>query len=63
MLKDNLDDLLDDPIMHLLMASDGVRPQEVRQLLQRAQQRGAERQFVPPAYVIAQECLRNVCRA
>lgn len=63
MLKDNLDDLLDDPIMHLLMASDGVRPQEVRLLLKRAQERAEARQFMPPAYVIAQECLRNACRA
>ncbi len=49
--KQNLDELLREPIIRLLMARDRVRPEEVRMLLERAL-RPAQR-MVPP-HVIEQ---------
>ncbi|RUM96121.1 hypothetical protein EET67_19190 [Pseudaminobacter arsenicus] len=49
-----LDDLLSDPMVKLVMASDGVRPQEIRLLFKQARERSGE-PMVPP-HMIRQEC-------
>lgn len=54
-MTDTLDELLSDPLIKLVMASDRVRPDEVRMLLERARDRG-EALRVPPAHVIARTC-------
>ena len=49
-----LDELLDDPMVQMVMARDSVRPEELRQMLERHRVRVAEeKQLVPPAHVIA----------
>lgn len=50
-----LDELLSDPMVQMVMARDGVRPQELRWMLQRARDR-AENPSLPPAYVLAEAC-------
>jgi hypothetical protein len=49
-----LDDLLGDPMVQMVMARDGVRPQDLRELLERDRRRHGtiERRLVPPAHVI-----------
>jgi hypothetical protein len=49
-----LDELLSDPMVKLVMASDGVRPQEIRVLFEQARKRGSE-PMVPP-HMIRREC-------
>lgn len=44
-----LDELLNDPIIRLVMASDGVDPDDVRDLMEQAAMAAA----VPPPHVIA----------
>jgi hypothetical protein len=51
-----LDELLSDPMVRLVMARDGVRPEELRMSLERARDRTEQRLFVPPPHVIAREC-------
>lgn len=51
-----LDELLSDPMVRLVMARDGVRPEELRFSLERARDRAEQRAFVPPAHMIAREC-------
>ena len=58
--KDELDELLDDPIVQLLMRSDGVRPQEVRLLMRQARDRLPDLP-VPPAHVVANACCGGLC--
>lgn len=48
---ETLDELLNDPMVQLVMASDRVRPDEVRLLFKRARMRVAE-PSLPPAHVI-----------
>lgn len=52
-----LDELLDDPLVQMVMARDGVRPQDLRDMLERDRRRFAEKRpeesMVPPAHVIA----------
>ena len=51
-----LDELLSDPMVRLVMARDGVRPDELRMSLERARHRAEQRVFVPPPHMIAREC-------
>jgi len=53
--EQTLDDLLDDPMIQLVMARDGWRGEDVRTLLQRAR-RADELQSVPQPHVIAEVC-------
>ena len=50
---DALDELLDDPLVQLVMKRDNVRPEELRRSLERA--RRARRSLLPP-YVVAKTC-------
>lgn len=50
--RDTLEELLSDPLIKLVMASDRVRPDEVRMLFEQARDRG-EQLRVPPAHMIA----------
>lgn len=52
-----LDELLSDPMVKLVMASDGVRPQEIRILFEQARKRGSEP--IVPAHMIRPECARG----
>jgi hypothetical protein len=50
-----LDELLSDPVVQMVMARDGVRPQELRWMLERARDR-AGNPSLPPAYMVAESC-------
>jgi hypothetical protein len=52
-----LDDLLSDPMVKLVMASDGVRPQEIRVLFEQARKRSGE-PLVPP-HMIRPDCAQG----
>ena len=57
-----LDELLNDPMIQLVMERDRVRPAELRFLLERARDRAADfsrtdQPAVPPAHVVARSCL------
>ncbi len=52
-----LDELLDDPMIQMVMARDGWRRDDVRLLVERAGAAGDE-PVVPPAHVIGSECHR-----
>jgi len=59
-----LDELLNDPMVRLVMERDRVQPAELRMLLERARGRTAEdasadRPVVPPAHVVARTCLQQ----
>jgi hypothetical protein len=57
-----LDELLDDPIIQLVMASDHVEAGEVRELFDRARYRMDARAFIPAAHVIDGICKnRGMC--
>jgi hypothetical protein len=60
--KDRLDELLNDPMIQLVMARDNVRPAQIRLLLEQARDRSGEGLVVPPAHVIASKCWENWCR-
>ncbi|CAM5361902.1 hypothetical protein ATER59S_01433 [Aquamicrobium terrae] len=57
-----LDELLSDPVIRLVMASDGVQPDEVRVLLERARDRSLEigppeiGPMPPPVHMIGESC-------
>jgi hypothetical protein len=58
-----LDELLNDPMIQLVMARDHVRPSELRSLLEKARGRAGDdsriaRPSVPPAHVVARSCLK-----
>ncbi|RRI03505.1 hypothetical protein EH240_10065 [Mesorhizobium tamadayense] len=60
----SLDELLNDPMIQLVMARDRVRPAELRMLLEKARDRAADdsrtdRMMVPPAHVVATSCLKQ----
>ncbi|MBX3566945.1 MAG: hypothetical protein KF914_02730 [Rhizobiaceae bacterium] len=55
-----LDDLLDDPLIQLVMKSDRVRPQDVRLVMEQARDR-AQDMAIPPAHVIANSCCGGLC--
>lgn len=49
-----LDELLGDPMVQMVMARDGVRPEDLRDMLERdRRRRSAEQRMVPPAHIIA----------
>ena len=59
-----LDELLNDPMVQLVMARDRVRPAELRLLLEKARDRAGEdsridQASVPPAHVVARRCLKQ----
>ena len=59
-----LDELLNDPMVRLVMERDRVQPAELRMLLERARRRAAgdasvDRPVVPPAHVVARTCLQQ----
>ncbi|AZO12737.1 MULTISPECIES: hypothetical protein [unclassified Mesorhizobium] len=59
-----LDELLNDPIIQLVMERDHVKPAELRRLLERARDRAADdsridQAVVPPAHVVARSCLKQ----
>lgn len=56
--NDTLDDLLNDPMVKLVMARDGWRGEDVRRLLDRVQARADENVDIPPAHVIDSCCQR-----
>lgn len=56
-----LDELLDDPMVQMVMARDSVRPEEFRQMLERHRMSTEEKQLVPPAHVIASCRARSLC--
>ena len=51
-----LDELLDDPVIQLVMASDNVEADEVRELFERVNVRMDARAFVPAAHIIDKLC-------
>ena len=57
-----LDDLLEDPMIQLVMASDHVEADEVRELFDRVSVRMDVRTFIPAAHVIDRLCKnRGLC--
>ena len=57
---DTLDELLNDPLVQMVMKRDNVRPEELRRSLERA--RRVRRSPLPPPHVIAEACRRRgVC--
>ncbi|TGQ73034.1 MAG: hypothetical protein E5V49_01265 [Mesorhizobium sp.] len=59
-----LDELLNDPMVMLVMERDRVRPTELRMLLERARDKAvddsrADQPMLPPAHVVARSCLRQ----
>ena len=59
-----LDELLNDPMIQLVMERDHVRPAELRMLLERARDRAADETradlpAMPPAHVVARSCLKQ----
>ena len=52
-----LDELLSDPMVLLVMERDRVRPEQVRLLLERARRPAVD--AVPPAHVVAKNCLQQ----
>jgi hypothetical protein len=56
-----LDELLDDPMVQMVMARDSVRPEELRQMHERHRGRAEAKRLVPPAHVIASCRLRSLC--
>ena len=57
-----LDELLNDPMVRLVMERDRVQPAELRTLLERARGRSADQPVVPPAHVVAKSCLQQWLR-
>lgn len=56
-----VDELVNDPLVRLVMASDGVSQAELRAIFEDARERSTEAAFVPPAYVIEACCGRGLC--
>lgn len=56
-----LDELLNDPMVQMVMARDSVRPEELRGLLERHRTDAIEKGLVPPAHVIAACKARSLC--
>ncbi len=59
-----LDELLDDPMVQLVMARDRVQPAELRLLLEKARDRAGDdsridQASMPPAHVVASNCLKQ----
>jgi hypothetical protein len=56
-----LDELLDDPMVQMVMARDSVRPEDLRRMLERHRVRATEKKLVPPAHVIASCQNHSLC--
>jgi hypothetical protein len=56
-----LDELLDDPMVQMVMERDSVRPDELRRSLERHRADAIEKGLVPPAHVIAACRVRSLC--
>lgn len=56
--KQTLDELLDDPMIQLVMARDGWHGDDVRMLLERARPTG-DNADVPAPHVIAEVCRQH----
>ncbi|PBB31025.1 hypothetical protein EOA60_24220 [Mesorhizobium sp. M1A.F.Ca.IN.020.06.1.1] len=59
-----LDELLNDPMIQLVMERDRVRPAELRLLLEKARARAADdsrfdQPVLPPAHIVARSCLKQ----
>ena len=52
-----LDELLSDPMVQMVMARDGVRAEDLRDMLERDRRRFSQERMMLPAHVIA------ACRA
>lgn len=48
-----LDELLNDPMVKMVMARDSVRAEDLREMLERDRRRVTKSGVVPPAHVIA----------
>jgi hypothetical protein len=59
--KTLLDELLSDPMVQLVMARDRVRPEDLRELLEKDRRRFAKERMVPPAHVIAACRTSSLC--
>jgi len=60
-----LDELLNDPMVRLVMERDRVQPSELRTMIERARARAGlamDRPVVPPAHVVAKSCLQQLLR-
>lgn len=55
---ETLDELLSDPMVQLVMASDRVRPDEVRLLFKRARMRAGGQSLLPPHVIEACKAMR-----
>ncbi|MCK9552345.1 hypothetical protein QEZ48_20120 [Aquamicrobium lusatiense] len=53
--QSRLDELLDDPMVQLVMQRDRVNPKGLRWMLERARAR-IEDPSLPPAYMVARDC-------
>ncbi|HEY6631116.1 MAG TPA: hypothetical protein VIZ90_06675 [Rhizobiaceae bacterium] len=56
-----LDELLDDPMVQMVMARDSVHPNELRLSLERHRTDAIKKGLVPPAHVIAACQMNNLC--
>lgn len=56
-----LDELLDDPMVQMVMERDSVSAEELRRMLERHRTVAIEKGLVPPAHVIASCRLRSLC--
>ncbi|MDQ2634809.1 MAG: hypothetical protein M3Y43_09720 [Pseudomonadota bacterium] len=56
-----LDELLDDPMVQMVMARDSVHPDELRRALERHRTDAIKRGLVPPAHVIAACQANSLC--
>ncbi|TWG94158.1 hypothetical protein L598_003800000010 [Mesorhizobium sp. J18] len=54
--REMLEALLSDPIIQLVMKSDGVSADDVRLLMEEASERTAQNQPLPPAHMIKSDC-------
>ena len=58
-----LEELLNDPMIRLVMERDRVQPAELRTLLEeKVRDRAAEEPQLPPAHVVAKTCLQQWLR-
>jgi hypothetical protein len=58
--QNTLDELLADPLIQIVMASDGVQPEDIRMLLERALR--PEEPSLPQPHMIAQACwMQRIC--
>jgi hypothetical protein len=59
-----LDELLNDPMVQLVMARDRVQPAELRLLLEKARDKSGDdsridQASMPPAHMVARSCLKQ----